>query len=173
MLQLRDYSVQSVCHLFDSFLNYGQSYRVENVLDMMNRFLEDFGMAYPSSLASASTNSRKSGTAHLPSEVDEASPTTTPCWRRTHRAMLAGDEKAAMNIREEANRLAVKLNGGSPSSAPPFSANVVEPDKPQMHLTQLLTNLSQRYRLCLPTLKNPHLFLPGRSVLITGIVFMV
>jgi hypothetical protein len=61
MLQVSDYSVQSVCHIFDSLLNYGQSYRVENVLDMMNRFLEDFGRAYPISLASASTNSRKSG----------------------------------------------------------------------------------------------------------------
>lgn len=30
-----------------------------------------------------------------------------------------------------------------------------------------------RHRLCLPTLKNPHLFFPDRSVLINGIVFMV
>ena len=28
------------------------------------------------------------------------------------RAMVAGDEKAAMKIRKEANRMAVKLNGG-------------------------------------------------------------
>jgi hypothetical protein len=41
-------------------------------------------------------------------------PTTGAMLEKHNAAMLAGDEKTAMEIRTEANRLAVKLNDGEP-----------------------------------------------------------
>jgi hypothetical protein len=51
-------------------------------------------------------------TAHLPSAIDEGVTHYRALLAQNHQAMLAGDEKAVMNIRKKANRLAVKLNDG-------------------------------------------------------------
>ena len=52
-------------------------------------------------------------TAHLPGTMAEA----LPCYRRMidrhHAAMLAADIDEAMRVREDAHRLAAKLNGGT------------------------------------------------------------
>lgn len=50
--------------------------------------------------------------AHLPADMAEAIPVYRKLIEDHDRAMVAADEKAAMAIRKEANRLAVKLNGG-------------------------------------------------------------
>jgi hypothetical protein len=51
-------------------------------------------------------------TAHLASDIDTGIAQYRGMLEKHNAAMLAGDEKAAMDIRKEANRLAVKLNGG-------------------------------------------------------------
>ncbi len=51
-------------------------------------------------------------TAHLPGTMEEAIPYYRKLIERHHAAMLAGDEKAAIAIREEAHELAVKVNSG-------------------------------------------------------------
>jgi hypothetical protein len=50
--------------------------------------------------------------AYLPSTVEEAIPFYRKLLERHHAAMLAGDVRAAMKVREEAHELAVKVNGG-------------------------------------------------------------
>src|SRR5580704_14958704 len=55
---------------------------------------------------------REQETAHLPGTMEEAIPYYRKLIERHHAAMLAGDEKAAMAIREEAHELAYKVNGG-------------------------------------------------------------
>jgi len=52
--------------------------------------------------------------AHLPAAVGEGIEAYRQMLEKNHQAMLAADEKTAMAIRKEANRLAVKLNGGEP-----------------------------------------------------------
>jgi hypothetical protein len=51
-------------------------------------------------------------TAHVPSTMEEAIPYYRGLLERHHAAMTAGDIDAAMKIRDEAQDLAVKLNGG-------------------------------------------------------------
>ena len=51
-------------------------------------------------------------TAHLPSEMEAGIAAYRAMLEQHNRAMLDGDEKRVMAIRKEANRLAVKLNGG-------------------------------------------------------------
>jgi len=51
-------------------------------------------------------------TAHLPSEIEAGIAAYREMLEQHNQAMLAGDEKRVMAIRKEANRLAVKLNGG-------------------------------------------------------------
>ena len=51
-------------------------------------------------------------TAHLPSEIAAGIEAYRKMIEDHDRAMRAGDEKSAMAVRKEANRLAVKLNGG-------------------------------------------------------------
>ena len=53
-------------------------------------------------------------TAHLPSEMEAGIAAYRAMLEQHNRAMLGGDEKRVMAIRKEANRLAVKLNGGEP-----------------------------------------------------------
>jgi hypothetical protein len=52
--------------------------------------------------------------AHLPGTMDEALPFFRSLMERHHAAMLAGDENEAMALREEADRLATKLNNYEP-----------------------------------------------------------
>jgi hypothetical protein len=52
--------------------------------------------------------------AHLPGAMDEALPFFRALMERHHAAMLAGLESEAMELREEADRLATKLNGYEP-----------------------------------------------------------
>lgn len=54
-------------------------------------------------------------TAHLPSEMEAGIGAYRVMLEQHHQAMLEGDEKRVMAIRKDANRLAVKLNGGEPS----------------------------------------------------------
>jgi hypothetical protein len=51
-------------------------------------------------------------TALLPSAIDEGIAHYRALLAQNHLAMLAGDEKAVMQVRKQANRLAVKLNCG-------------------------------------------------------------
>jgi hypothetical protein len=51
-------------------------------------------------------------TAHLPAQMDAGIDAYRAMLEEHNRAMLAGDEKRVMALRKEANRLAVKLNGG-------------------------------------------------------------
>jgi hypothetical protein len=51
-------------------------------------------------------------TAHLPCSMEAAIPEYRRLLQHHHQAMLAADVKQAMAIRKEANRLAVKVNGG-------------------------------------------------------------
>jgi hypothetical protein len=53
-------------------------------------------------------------TAHLASDVDAGIVQYRGMLEKHNAAMLACDEKASMDIRKEANRLAVKLNDGEP-----------------------------------------------------------
>ena len=53
-------------------------------------------------------------TAHLPSEMEAGIAAYRLMLHEHNQAMLQADEKRAMEIRKEANRLAVKLNGGEP-----------------------------------------------------------
>ena len=50
--------------------------------------------------------------AHLPTEMAEAIPVYRQMLEDHNQAMVAGNERAAMAVRKEANRLAIKLNGG-------------------------------------------------------------
>ena len=52
-------------------------------------------------------------TAHLPGTMAEALPFYRDMIDRHHAAMLAADIEEAMRIREDAHRLAAKLNGGT------------------------------------------------------------
>ena len=52
--------------------------------------------------------------AHLPAAIDEGIEAYRKMLEKNHQAMLAADEKTAMAVRKEANRLAVKLNNGEP-----------------------------------------------------------
>jgi hypothetical protein len=52
--------------------------------------------------------------AHLPGSMDEALPFYRALLERHHAAMLAGEEREAMALREEADRLATKLNNYEP-----------------------------------------------------------
>lgn len=51
-------------------------------------------------------------TAHLPGTMEEALPFYRRMIERHHAAMLAAETGEAMSIREEAHKLAAKLNGG-------------------------------------------------------------
>lgn len=51
---------------------------------------------------------------HLPDALDEALPYYRDLIARHHAAMLAGDGKAAIALREEAGHLALRLNHGEP-----------------------------------------------------------
>ena len=53
-------------------------------------------------------------TAALPSTMDDGIAHYRSLLEKHHEAMFAGDEATAMAIREEGNRLAVKLNKGEP-----------------------------------------------------------
>jgi hypothetical protein len=52
--------------------------------------------------------------AHLPGSMDEALPFFRALMERHHAAMVAGEESEAMALREEADRLATKLNDYEP-----------------------------------------------------------
>lgn len=52
--------------------------------------------------------------AHLPGNMEEALPFYRALIERHHAAMLAGSEQEAMELREEADRLAIKLNNFDP-----------------------------------------------------------
>jgi hypothetical protein len=52
--------------------------------------------------------------AHLPGSMNEALPFFRALMERHHAAMLAGEEREAMVLREEADRLAIKLNNYEP-----------------------------------------------------------
>ena len=70
-------------------------------------------------------------TAHIPSTMDEAIPFYRKLIERHHAAMIAGDVDKTMAIREEAQDLAVKLNGGTLMGicgAPDAPACVLERD---------------------------------------------
>lgn len=51
-------------------------------------------------------------TAHVPSTMEEAIPYYRELLQKHHQAMMAGDMDAAVQVRDEAEDLAVKLNGG-------------------------------------------------------------
>jgi len=53
-------------------------------------------------------------TAHLPGAMAEALPYFRVLLRQHHAAMLAGNIDETMRLREEARKLALKLNGGEP-----------------------------------------------------------
>jgi len=53
-------------------------------------------------------------TAHLPGAMADAIPHFRALLRRHHAAMLAGNVAETMRLREEAQKLALKLNGGEP-----------------------------------------------------------
>lgn len=67
-------------------------------------------------LASADNENRdrkfERQTAHLPGSMDEALPFYRALMERHHVAMMAANTDEVMRLREEARRLAVKLNGG-------------------------------------------------------------
>jgi hypothetical protein len=56
---------------------------------------------------------REQETAHIPATMDEAIPFYRKLIDRHHEAMLSGDIEKTTAIREEAQELAVKLNGGT------------------------------------------------------------
>jgi hypothetical protein len=60
------------------------------------------------------THTRAKELAHLPGSMDDALPFYRVLMERHHAAMLAGFESEAMALREEANRLATKLNNYEP-----------------------------------------------------------
>ena len=53
-------------------------------------------------------------TGHLPGTMDEALPFFRELLSRHHDRMMAADVEAVMALREEAHRLALRLNGGEP-----------------------------------------------------------
>lgn len=53
-------------------------------------------------------------TGHLPGTMDEALPFFRELLSRHHERMMAADVEAVMALREEAHRLAFRLNGGDP-----------------------------------------------------------
>lgn len=53
-------------------------------------------------------------TGHLPGTMDEALPFFRELLSRHHERMMAADVEAVMALREEAHRLALRLNGGEP-----------------------------------------------------------
>src|ERR1700735_3936389 len=57
---------------------------------------------------------REQETAHLPGAMEEAIPYYRNLIQRHHAAMLSGDEKAAMAIREEAHELATPVSKAVP-----------------------------------------------------------
>jgi hypothetical protein len=69
-------------------------------------------------LAAAENENRKrkmeKETGHLPATMEEGIPFFRLLLRQHHAAMLAADVDTAMNLRKEAERLAVRLNGGEP-----------------------------------------------------------
>jgi hypothetical protein len=67
-------------------------------------------------------------TAYLPSTMEEAVPFYRKLIERHHEAMIAGDVSTAMQIRDEANDLAIKLNGGTNMGicAPDGPAKILE-----------------------------------------------
>jgi hypothetical protein len=73
------------------------------------------GFADLLTLADAANRQRRfeRETAHLPATMEDALPFHRLQIRQHHAAMLAGDIDAAMRIRKEAHRLAVRLNGGN------------------------------------------------------------
>lgn len=62
-------------------------------------------------------------TAHLPATMEEALPFYRILLRQHHAAMLGADVDEAIRLREEARKLALRLNGGEPGI-------IAEPDSP-------------------------------------------
>jgi hypothetical protein len=90
-----------------------QSYRLRNVFDMDARFSYWSGMANPEQMGFGfEAMAEEQETAHLPSEMEAGIGAYRVMLEQHHQAMLESDEKRVMAIRKEANRLAVKLNGG-------------------------------------------------------------
>jgi hypothetical protein len=56
---------------------------------------------------------REQETAHLPGTMEEAIPYYRKLIEKHHHAMMTVDFAAAMKVREEADELAIKLNGGA------------------------------------------------------------
>ncbi|HEV2512630.1 hypothetical protein [Bosea sp. (in: a-proteobacteria)] len=69
-------------------------------------------------------------TGHLPSSLEAALPHYRDLIARHHAAMLAGDGKTVGALREEAHRLALRLNHGEPGILP-------DPDAPGCKLADL------------------------------------
>jgi hypothetical protein len=65
-------------------------------------------------------------TAHLPGTMEEALPFYRRMIERHHAAMLAAEIGEAMSIREEAHKLAAKLNGG-------MTGIIASDDAPPLH----------------------------------------
>jgi hypothetical protein len=60
--------------------------------------------------------------AHLPGAMEEALPLFRTMIDRHHAAMVAGDQEQVMKIREEADRLAFKLNNYQPGIIADYGA---------------------------------------------------
>lgn len=67
---------------------------------------------------------------HLPGTMDEALPFYRDLTQKHHAAMLAADFDTVMALREEASKLALKLNGGEPGI-------LASPDAPGCRLASL------------------------------------
>jgi hypothetical protein len=78
-------------------------------------FLITFGVKHPEQLGFGfDAIQEQQETDHLPSSMVEGVSLYRGMLEKNHQAMLAGDEKTAMAMRKDANRLTVKLNGGDP-----------------------------------------------------------
>jgi hypothetical protein len=115
-LKLVDDACESVYQIFDSpCRKLRQSYRAGNVLEILGRLLITVGMAHPEQMGFGFEQiQEEKETAHLPSERDAGITAYREMLVKHNRAMLESDEARVMGIRKEANRLAVKLNGGEP-----------------------------------------------------------
>jgi hypothetical protein len=83
-------------------------------------------LGFESLLASAEEANRvhsgERSAAHLPGTMEEAVPFFRELIDRHHTAMVAGDLETAMHLREEAHRLALKLNNFEPGILADYDA---------------------------------------------------
>lgn len=86
----------------------------------MSSALDDHAvqLGFDAVLAEAETENRarifERETGHLPDTMEEALPFYRDLIRQHHCAMLAADVDEAMDLREEARKLALRLNAGEP-----------------------------------------------------------